>query len=75
MGSIVERLDVIKQVGPCIGQAQVTLSMDTFALDHAREAIGRRVGSAVTHGAHAAEDVVIKQEALAITIGALGGLQ
>lgn len=38
--------------------------MGALAFDHAEEALGRCVGSAVTHGTHAAQDVVIGEELL-----------
>ncbi|MBQ4853598.1 hypothetical protein IMW82_02760 [Rhodanobacter sp. B2A1Ga4] len=37
---------------------------DTFAFDHAKEALGRRVISEVTDDTHAAEYVVISEKAL-----------
>lgn len=62
---------MVKDVRPCLGQSQVTATMDAFALDHAEEALGGGIVGAVADLAHAAEDVVIGKEALILTAGKL----
>lgn len=66
-----EAFDVIKDVGPCLGQSQVAATTGTFAFYHAEEPLGRRVISAMADSTHAAENVVISEEALVLAAGEL----
>lgn len=66
-----EAFDVVKDIGPRLGPSQVAATMDAFAFDHAEEALGRRVVSAMTDRAHAAQNVVISEKTLILTAGEL----
>jgi hypothetical protein len=68
---IVEAFNVVKDIGPRLGQGPAMTTTNAFAFDHAEETFGRRIISAVTDSAHAAEDVVISQKPLVIAAGEL----
>jgi hypothetical protein len=62
----VKALDVVEDIGLGGGPGGVSPAVDAFTLEHAEEALGRGVVSAVTDGAHAQRDVMVLQELLVL---------
>ena len=63
---VVKAFDVVEHIGSGVDPGEVSPAVDAFALEHAEEALGRSVVSAVTHGTHAQCDVVVLQELLVL---------
>ena len=61
-----EVLDVVEDVGSCIGHGQISAAIDPLPLEHSEEALGRCIVTTVTDVAQAERDVVILQEPLVL---------
>jgi hypothetical protein len=68
----VEALDVVEHVGTGLGLRQVATPIDSFAFEETKEPLHGGVVTAVADRAHAADDVVVFQEALVVGAGELG---
>ena len=71
---VVEHLDVVEDIGPCLVAAGVDLATDSLPLEKLEEALGYSVVMAVAATAHAAHQVVIAQEVLPAVSGELTAL-
>ncbi len=63
---VVEHLDVIEDISPCILPGWVNLAANPLTLEQLEEALGHRVVMAVAPMAHAAEQIVVAQETLPV---------
>ena len=63
---VVEHLDVIEDVGTGILSCWVNLAANPLALEQLEEAFGYRVVMAIATPTHAADQVVVPQEALPV---------
>ena len=57
--SIVEHLDVLEQIGPCLIPGAVANSVHALSLEKPKEALDHRIVIAVGRTAHAACDAVL----------------
>src|SRR5215469_16089283 len=74
---VVEDLNVIKYVGPCLVAGGVDAIADTLLLEAAEEALRHRVVPAVAAPAHAGRELVVATEphpVIAAVLGALVGV-
>lgn len=71
---VIEHLDVVEDIGACVTARGVDLAAHALALEQLEEALGHRVVEAVAPPAHAADQVVLAQERLALMAGELAAL-
>src|SRR3979409_1733940 len=71
---IVERLDVIEDVGACCVARRVGLPIHTFLLERSKETLDGGVVPAVASSAHAAGDALGGEQALEVLAGVLAAL-
>ena len=68
---VVEHLDVVEDIGPCILPGWVDLLADSLALEQLEEALNHSNGMAIATPAHAADRVVVAQEPLPVRVSEL----
>ena len=70
---IVEALDIVEHIGPCLIPRPVGFSRDAFGFQRREEAFHRSIVPAVAGPAHRAGDAIVRQQQLEVLAGILGG--